>query len=60
MTDVQRACTTAINRLRAAVERCISHLTNCKVLDTGWRGRLNDFPEALPTVTGLEIYRTSG
>ncbi|MFI6333312.1 transposase family protein [Micromonospora chersina] len=60
LTDVQRACNTAINRLRAAVERCISHLTNWKVLDTGWRGRLTDFPEVLRTVTGPEIYRTWG
>ncbi|MFI6333192.1 transposase family protein [Micromonospora chersina] len=60
LTDVHRACNTAINRLRAAVERCISHLTSWKVLDTGWRGRLNDFPEVLRTVTGLEIYRTWG
>ncbi|MEW2386368.1 transposase family protein [Micromonospora sp. NPDC047707] len=60
LTDVQRACNTALNRLRAAVERRISHLTNWKVLDTGWRGRLNDFPEVLRTVTGPEIYRTWG
>jgi hypothetical protein len=57
LTDVQRACNTAINRLRAAVERAIAHLTNWKVLDTGWRGRLTDFPDVLRTVTGLEIYR---
>jgi hypothetical protein len=31
-----------------------------RVLDTGWRGRLTDFPEILCTVTGLEIYRTWG
>jgi hypothetical protein len=31
-----------------------------QVLDTGWRGRLTDFPEVLRTVTGLEIYRTWG
>ncbi|MET8310714.1 transposase family protein [Micromonospora sp. NPDC005173] len=36
----------------------IAHLVNWKVLDTGWRGRLTDFPEVLHTVTGLEIYRT--
>lgn len=60
LTDVQRACNTALNRLRAAVERAIAHLTNWKVLDTGWRGRLTDFPEVLRTVTGLEIYRVWG
>ncbi|HET9141530.1 transposase family protein [Actinophytocola sp.] len=57
LTDVQRACNTSINSLRAAVERAIAHLTNWKILDTGWRGRLTEFPEVLRTVTGLEIYR---
>lgn len=60
LTDVQRACNSSLNRLRAAVERSIAHLVNWKVLDTGWRGRLTDFPEVLRTVTDLEIYRTWG
>jgi hypothetical protein len=60
LTDVQRACNSTLNRLRAAVERSIAHLVNWKILDTGWRGRLTDFPEVLQTVTGLEIYRTWG
>lgn len=60
LTDVQRACNRTINSARAAVERAIAHLVNWKVLDTGWRGRLTDFPEVLRTVTGLEIYRTRG
>ena len=60
LTDVQRACNNTLNRLRAAVERSIAHLVNWKILDTGWRGRLTDFPEVLHTVTGLEIYRTWG
>jgi hypothetical protein len=60
LTDVQRACNRAINSARVCVERAIAHLTNWKILDTGWRGRLTDFPEVLRTVTGLEIYRTWG
>jgi hypothetical protein len=60
LTDVQRACNKAINSTRAAVERAIAYLVNWKVLDSGWRGRLTDFPEVLRTVTGLEIYRTWG
>ncbi len=60
LTDVQRSCNRAINSLRAPVERAIVHLTNWKILDTGWRGRLSDFPEVLPTVAGLEIYRIWG
>jgi hypothetical protein len=57
---VRRACNRAINSTRAAVERAIAHLVNWKLLDTGWRGRLTDFPEVLRTVTGLETYRTWG
>lgn len=60
LSDVRRACNQAINSTRAAVERAIAHLVNWKILDTGWRGRLTDFPEVLRTVTGLEIYRTWG
>jgi len=60
LTEVQRACNTAINSARAAVERAIAHLTNWKILDTGWRGRLSEFPEVLRTVTSLEIYRVWG
>jgi hypothetical protein len=60
LTDVQRVCNQAINSARAAVERAIAHLVNWKVLNTGWRGRLTDFPDVLRTVTGLEIYRAWG
>jgi DDE superfamily endonuclease len=58
--DVQRTCNRAINSVRAAVERAIAQLTNWKILDTGWRGRLTEFPGLLRTVTGLEIYRVWG
>ncbi len=60
LTEVQRACNRSINSARAAVERAIAHLTNWKILDTGWRGRLTEFPDVLRTVTGLEIYRIWG
>lgn len=60
LTDVQRACNKAINSARACVERTIAHLTNWKILDTGWRERLTEFPEDLRTVTGLETYRVRG
>ncbi|WFE54737.1 hypothetical protein [Micromonospora sp. WMMD1155] len=48
---VRRASNRAINSTRAAVERAVAHLVNWKVPDTGWRGRLTDFPEVLHTVT---------
>ena len=60
LTDVQRRCNSTLNQLRAAVERSIAHLVNWQIIDTGWRGRLGDFPEVLHTVTGLGIYRTWG
>jgi hypothetical protein len=60
LTDARRACNTALNRIRAAVERAIAHLKNWKVLKTGYRRSLHDFPRLLRTVTKLEIYRTHG
>ena len=56
LTDVRRACNTAINRVRAAVERAIAHLKNWKILKTGYRPSLHDFPRVLRTVTKLEIF----
>lgn len=60
LTQVRKACNHALNSLRAAVERAISHLVNWKVLDLGYRGRLTEFPDLLHTVTNLEIYRVWG
>lgn len=55
-----KPATTALNSIRAAVERAIAHLTNWKILDIGYRGRLSEFPDVLRTVTNLEIYRIWG
>ena len=60
LTDVRKACNTALNSIRAAVERAIAHLVNWKILDIGYRGRLSEFPDVLRTVTNLEIYRIWG
>jgi hypothetical protein len=60
LTDVRGDCNKAIKSAHACVERAIAHLTNWKILDIGWRGRLSEFPELLRTVTVLEIYRTWG
>jgi hypothetical protein len=57
---VRKACNAALNSIRAAVERAIAHLTNWKILDLGYRGRLSEFPDILRTVTNLEIYRIWG
>ncbi|MDZ5446383.1 hypothetical protein U2F26_27225 [Micromonospora sp. 4G57] len=47
----------SINRLRAAVERAISHLKNWKILKTDYHRIMTHFPDVLRTVTGLEIFR---
>ena len=46
-----------ISQIRSAVERCISHLKNWKILATGYRGRLAELPVALRIVVALEFYR---
>jgi hypothetical protein len=60
LTDVRRACNTALDRVRAAVERAIAHLKCWKVLKTGFRRSLQEFPAALRTVTKLEVFRVYG
>jgi hypothetical protein len=57
LTDKQKRYNYSINRLRAAVERAISHLKNWKILKTGYHRIMTSFPDVLRTVTGLEIFR---
>ncbi len=59
LTDKQKAYNYSVNRLRAAVERAISHLKNWKILKTGYHRIMTDFPDVLRTVTALEIFRTA-
>lgn len=60
LTEARRACNTALNRIRAAVERAIAHLKCWRVLKTGFRRSLEEFPTVLRTVTKLEIFRVYG
>ena len=60
LTDVQKACNTSVNRIRAAVERAIAHLKCWKVLKTGFRRSLHEFPAVLRTVAKLEVFRVYG
>jgi len=60
LTDVRRACNRAHSRLRAAVERAIAHLKCWKVLKTGFRRSLEEFPAVLRIVTKLEVFRVYG
>jgi DDE superfamily endonuclease/Helix-turn-helix of DDE superfamily endonuclease len=46
-----------ISSLRSAVERCIGHLKNWKILATGYRGRLSELPNIIRIITALEFYR---
>ncbi|GDY34099.1 hypothetical protein GTS_57320 [Gandjariella thermophila] len=46
-----------ISSLRSAVERCIAHVKNWKILATGFRGRLAELPNVIRIVTTLEFYR---
>ncbi|QIZ37908.1 transposase family protein [Saccharopolyspora sp. ASAGF58] len=46
-----------ISSIRSAVERCIAHLKNWKILATGYRGRLAELPNIIRIVTSLEFYR---
>ncbi|WP_430781401.1 transposase family protein [Actinoplanes sp. G11-F43] len=59
LTDKQKAYNYSVNRLRAAVERAISHLENWKILKTGYHRIMTNFPDVLRTVTALEIFRTA-
>ena len=46
-----------ISSLRSAIERCIAHLKNWKILATGYRGRLSELPDVLRIIVALEFYR---
>jgi hypothetical protein len=59
LTAKQKAYNYSVNRLRAAVERAISHLKNWKILKTGYHRMMTGFPDVLRTVTALEIFRTT-
>lgn len=59
LTTAQKAYNYSVNRLRAAVERAISHLKNWKILKTGYHRIMTDFPDVLRTVTALEIFRAT-
>lgn len=59
LTDKQKAYNYSVNRLRAAVERAISHLKNWKILKTGYHRIMTNFPDVLRTVTALEVFRAT-
>ncbi|MFJ8390847.1 transposase family protein [Streptomyces sp. NPDC094438] len=58
LTEVEKDCNRAHPSIRSAVERCIGHLENWKILSENFRRPLDRFPEILETVTQLELLRT--
>ncbi|MFI7679107.1 transposase family protein [Actinophytocola sp. NPDC049390] len=47
----------SVASVRIAVERCIAHWKNWKILATGYRGRLTELPNLIRIITTLEYYR---
>ncbi|GAA3065700.1 Helix-turn-helix of DDE superfamily endonuclease [Actinokineospora globicatena] len=52
-----RVFNTQLAAVRSAVERCIAHLKNWKILATGYRGRITDLPRLLALLVRLERLR---
>ncbi|WP_373292436.1 transposase family protein [Actinokineospora fastidiosa] len=48
-----------LSAIRAAVERCIGHLKNWKILATGYRGRITELPTLIQLIVRLERLRTT-
>jgi hypothetical protein len=46
-----------LSGIRSAVERCIAHLKNWKILATGYRRPLRRLALCLVAITALEFYR---
>lgn len=57
LSDRDHASNQKISAIRSAVERCIAHLKNWKILATGYRGRLSELPTIITIVVALECYR---
>ena len=58
LAEAEREFHQTINSRRAPVERAIAHLRNWKMLATGYRGLLSQFPAHLKLITRLELHRT--
>lgn len=57
LSDNDKTSNKQISGIRSAVERCIAHLKNWKILATGYRGRLTELPTIIRIITALECYR---
>jgi len=57
LAGLEKATNRMISSVRSAVERCISHLKNWKILATGYRYRLAELPAFISIVSRLEFFR---
>src|SRR5438270_555398 len=57
LSENDKASNKEISSLRSAVERCIAHVKNWKILATGYRGRLAELAAVIRIITALEFYR---
>jgi len=57
LTNHEKVTNKSISARRSAVERCISHLKNWKILATGYRGILTELPNVIRIVCRLEFFR---
>jgi DDE superfamily endonuclease/Helix-turn-helix of DDE superfamily endonuclease len=57
LSENDKANNKEISSLRSAVERCIAHVKNWKILATGYRGRLAELPTVIRIIAALEFYR---
>lgn len=57
MLDWEKTFNTAINRIRAVVERVIANLKNWRILHTDYRRPLDTFRTTISAVIGLHFYQ---
>ena len=57
LSIAQKEANKHLSGIRSAVERCIDHLKNWKILATGYRRPLRKFAICLAAVAALEFYR---
>ena len=56
LLDWQKTFNTAINKVRAVVERVIANLKNWRILHTDYRRPLDTFSTTISAVIGLQFY----
>ena len=52
----QKTFNSAINSIRAVIERVIAHLKNWRILQTDYRRPIDSFPTTISAAVGLQFY----